>query len=194
MSTESVNLRRPLVIFRWRLAPNWPSLPRLLPIPIIQLPVYYPTNDIPFHENEPPTTEVREREPTTPPPPTHPLPKPEKLIQRRPKNLNVQEIPQHSSRYIIEKIIKAPLRYLLKYPVAEARSVVKPIDESTILLAPSAKAIAGEGGTAIAAPLARAIIPPNTRATVIFHPDSVAIAGPGGRAHAHADLEIYSYH
>ncbi|GAB0100337.1 hypothetical protein DMENIID0001_163620 [Sergentomyia squamirostris] len=165
---------------RWRLT-SWPYLPRLISVPLVQIPVYYTTNDLPLSQNEPPAVGPKEREPTTESPPIY-TPRPEKLIQ-------APKVQQRRARIIIENIVQAPLKHILKIPQVTSR-----VKESTIHLAPVGKAVAGERGTAISAPLARAIIPPNTRATVIFHPDSVAIAGPGGRAHAHSDLEIYTYH
>lgn len=59
---------------------------------------------------------------------------------------------------------------------------------STLILTLISKAVAGNGGTAISAPVSRAIIKSGTRTTIIFHPQSVAVAGVGGIAHAHSDL------
>lgn len=59
---------------------------------------------------------------------------------------------------------------------------------STLIFTPISKAIAGNGGTAISAPVSRAIIKSGTRTNIFFHPQSVAIAGVGGIAHAHSDL------
>lgn len=59
---------------------------------------------------------------------------------------------------------------------------------ATLLLQPAAKAISGNGGTSISAPISRAILRKNSGTRVIFRPDSVAIAGAGGTAHAQADL------
>lgn len=59
---------------------------------------------------------------------------------------------------------------------------------ATLLLQPAAKAISGNGGTSISAPVSRAILRKNSGTRVIFRPDSVAIAGAGGTAHAQADL------
>lgn len=59
---------------------------------------------------------------------------------------------------------------------------------ATLLLQPSAKAISGNGGTSISAPVSRAILRKNSGTRVIFRPESVAIAGVGGTAHAQADL------
>lgn len=81
-------------------------------------------------------------------------------------------------------------------PVARAPDVFdyfvpnNPNGDTSLILEPSARAVAGNDGTAISAPLSRALIRPGTTTRILFRPDSVAIAGPGGRAHAHADLII----
>lgn len=59
---------------------------------------------------------------------------------------------------------------------------------ATLLLQPSAKAISGNFGQSISAPVSRAVLRKNSGTRVIFRPDSVAIAGAGGTAHAQADL------
>lgn len=59
---------------------------------------------------------------------------------------------------------------------------------ATLLLQPSARAISGNGGTSVSAPVSRAVLRKNSGTRVIFRPDSVAIAGAGGTAHAQADL------
>lgn len=59
---------------------------------------------------------------------------------------------------------------------------------TTLLLEPTAKAVSGNGGTSISAPISRAILRKNSGTRVIFRPQSVAIAGVGGTAHAQADL------
>lgn len=59
---------------------------------------------------------------------------------------------------------------------------------ATLLLQPSAKAISGNGGTSVSAPVSRAVLRKNSGTRVIFRPESVAIAGAGGTAHAQADL------
>lgn len=64
---------------------------------------------------------------------------------------------------------------------------------ATLLLQPSAKAISGNGGTSISAPVSRAILRKNSGTRVIFRPESVAIAGVGGTAHAQADLILDYY-
>ncbi|XP_037905453.1 uncharacterized protein LOC119648058 [Hermetia illucens] len=61
---------------------------------------------------------------------------------------------------------------------------------TTLILEPSARAIAGNGGTAVSAPVSRAILKKGNPTQVLFRPQSVAIAGVGGRAHAAADLII----
>lgn len=81
-------------------------------------------------------------------------------------------------------------------PVARAPDVFdyyvpnNPIGDTSLILEPSARAVAGNDGTAISAPLSRALIRRGTTTRILFKPDSVAIAGPGGRAHAHADLIV----
>ena len=60
--------------------------------------------------------------------------------------------------------------------------------ESTLILEPHSKAIAGNDGTAISAPVSRAILRRGTAVKVLFKPQSVAIAGSGGTAIASADL------
>uniref|UniRef100_A0A336LKQ6 CSON008853 protein n=1 Tax=Culicoides sonorensis TaxID=179676 RepID=A0A336LKQ6_CULSO len=61
-------------------------------------------------------------------------------------------------------------------------------DEATLILEPQSRAIAGNGGTAISAPVSRAILKRGSRTKVLFKPQSVAIAGARGKAHASADL------
>lgn len=60
--------------------------------------------------------------------------------------------------------------------------------ESTLILEPHSKAIAGNDGTAISSPISRAILRRGTAVKVLFKPQSVAIAGSGGTAIASADL------
>lgn len=60
--------------------------------------------------------------------------------------------------------------------------------ETSLILEPHARAIAGNDGVAIAAPLSRAILREGTSTKVLFRPQSVAIAGANGKAHAQADL------
>jgi hypothetical protein len=62
---------------------------------------------------------------------------------------------------------------------------------TTLILRPYAKAVAGAGGTAIAAPQSRAVTS-NPGDIVIFEPETIAVAGPGGRAIARATLIIDS--
>ncbi|CAB3366221.1 Hypothetical predicted protein [Cloeon dipterum] len=66
---------------------------------------------------------------------------------------------------------------------AEARA------PTTLVLRPYAKAVAGAGGTAIAAPQSLAVTS-NPGDVVIFEPETIALAGPGGRAVAKATLII----
>jgi hypothetical protein len=62
---------------------------------------------------------------------------------------------------------------------------------TTLILRPYAKAVAGAGGTAIAAPQSRAVTS-NPGDIVIFEPETIAVAGPGGKAIARATLIIDS--
>lgn len=62
---------------------------------------------------------------------------------------------------------------------------------TTLILRPYAKAVAGAGGTAIAAPESRAVTS-NPGDVVIFEPETIALAGPGGKAIARATLIIES--
>lgn len=59
---------------------------------------------------------------------------------------------------------------------------------ATLILEPSSKAVAGNGGTAISSPVSRAILRKNMGTRVLYRPESVAIAGVGGTAHAQSDL------
>ena len=60
--------------------------------------------------------------------------------------------------------------------------------EATLILEPDSKAISGNGGTSISAPISRAILQRNSAVKVLFRPQSVAITGAYGIAHAQADL------
>lgn len=68
--------------------------------------------------------------------------------------------------------------------------IFNPEGDTSLILEPSSKAIAGNGGTAISAPISRALIRQGTSTKVLWRPQSVAIAGVGGTAHAHSDLII----
>lgn len=59
---------------------------------------------------------------------------------------------------------------------------------ATLILEPSSKAVAGNGGTAISSPVSRAILRKNMGTRVLYRPESVAVAGVGGTAHAQSDL------
>lgn len=59
---------------------------------------------------------------------------------------------------------------------------------ATLILEPSSKALAGNGGTAISSPVSHAILRKNMGTRVLYRPESVAIAGVGGTAHAQSDL------
>lgn len=61
--------------------------------------------------------------------------------------------------------------------------------ENTVILAPSGKAVADNGGRATSETYAMAIIKANT--ILLYKPDSVAVAGAGGVAHAQADLDLW---
>lgn len=61
-------------------------------------------------------------------------------------------------------------------------------DEATLILEPNAKAISGNDGTSISAPISRAILRKGTAVKVLFRPQSFAITGANGVAHAQADL------
>lgn len=61
-------------------------------------------------------------------------------------------------------------------------------EESTLILEPNSKAISGNDGTSISAPLSRAILKKGVAVRVLFKPESVAISGAGGTSHAQADL------
>lgn len=68
--------------------------------------------------------------------------------------------------------------------------IYNPEGDTSLILEPSSKAIAGNGGIAISAPISRALIRQGTSTKVLWRPQSVAIAGVGGTAHAHSDLII----
>lgn len=61
-------------------------------------------------------------------------------------------------------------------------------DEATLILEPNAKAVSGNDGTSISAPISRAILRKGTAVKVLFRPQSFAITGANGIAHAQADL------
>lgn len=61
-------------------------------------------------------------------------------------------------------------------------------DEATLILEPNAKAVSGNDGTSISAPISRAILRRGTAVKVLFRPQSFAITGANGVAHAQADL------
>lgn len=61
-------------------------------------------------------------------------------------------------------------------------------DEATLILEPNSRALSGNDGTSISAPISRAIIHRGTAVKVLFRPQSVAITGANGIAHAQADL------
>jgi hypothetical protein len=60
--------------------------------------------------------------------------------------------------------------------------------EATLILEPDSKAVSGNGGTSVSAPVSRAILRRGTAVKVLFRPQSVAITGANGVAHAQADL------
>lgn len=76
------------------------------------------------------------------------------------------------------------------------RNEIKPSGEAkptTLILKPTAKAVAGANGVSIAAPLSRAVLRGDQELNIHFEPDAVAVVGPGGFADAHSDLLISYY-
>lgn len=61
---------------------------------------------------------------------------------------------------------------------------------ATLILEPNSRAISGNDGTSISAPMSRAILRKGTSVNVLFRPQSVAITGANGIAHAQADLYV----
>lgn len=61
-------------------------------------------------------------------------------------------------------------------------------EETTLILEPSSKAVSGNQGTSISAPLSHALLRRGVPVRVLFKPESVAISGVGGTSHAQADL------
>lgn len=61
-------------------------------------------------------------------------------------------------------------------------------EESTLILEPNSKAVSGNKGTSISAPLSHALLRRGIPVKVLFKPESVAISGAGGTSHAQADL------
>lgn len=61
-------------------------------------------------------------------------------------------------------------------------------EETTLILEPSSKAVSGNQGTSISAPLSHALLRRGVPIRVLFKPESVAISGVGGTSHAQADL------
>jgi len=57
-----------------------------------------------------------------------------------------------------------------------------------LVLRPMAKAVAGRGGIAVAAPLSRAVVRGEQPVRVRYEPNIVAVAGPSGMAHALGEL------
>ncbi|XP_061391201.1 uncharacterized protein LOC133326588 [Musca vetustissima] len=73
----------------------------------------------------------------------------------------------------------------------KSKQLQKPaLKTASLILEPHSKAIVGNGGTAISAPISRAVLKRGVPTNVYFNPESVAIAGVGGKAHAQADLEL----
>lgn len=62
--------------------------------------------------------------------------------------------------------------------------------ENVILVQPSARAVGGEGSTAIANPVSRVLVRKNVPTTILYRPQAVAISGPGGRSHAQSELIV----
>lgn len=61
-------------------------------------------------------------------------------------------------------------------------------EETTLILEPNSKAVSGNHGTSISAPLSHALLRRGVPVRVLFKPESVAISGVGGTSHAQADL------
>lgn len=61
-------------------------------------------------------------------------------------------------------------------------------DEATLILEPDAKAVSGNDGTSISAPVSRAVLRKGTAVKVLYRPQSVSISGSNGISHAQADL------
>ncbi|XP_034480836.1 uncharacterized protein LOC117786606 [Drosophila innubila] len=79
--------------------------------------------------------------------------------------------------------------YFLPYRPQQAKAI-QARKQAALILEPHAKAVVGNGGTAISTPISRALLKKGVPTNVYFNPESVAIAGVGGKAHAAADLEL----
>ncbi|KAM8710642.1 hypothetical protein ACLKA7_017293 [Drosophila subpalustris] len=79
--------------------------------------------------------------------------------------------------------------YFLPYRPQQAKAI-EARKQAALILEPHAKAVVGNGGTAISTPISRALLKKGVPTNVYFNPESVAIAGVGGKAHAAADLEL----
>lgn len=77
--------------------------------------------------------------------------------------------------------------YFLPYLASDERAVSK---TAALILEPHSKAVVGNGGIAVSAPISKAFLKRGTPTNVYFNPESIAIAGVGGKAHAQADLEL----
>lgn len=63
-------------------------------------------------------------------------------------------------------------------------------EEATLILEPMTKAIAGNDGKAISAPISHAILRRGTAVKLLYRPQVVAISGVGGISHAGSDLIV----
>lgn len=65
--------------------------------------------------------------------------------------------------------------------------------QTTLILAPSGNAVAGNGGRASSETYSSAILSSNSNTSVrlLYMPESVAVAGAGGVAHAQSELDIW---
>lgn len=131
------------------------------------------------------------------------IPKPEKLITNSKSNIIILNASQqHNNSFDIQQIYPAIKNSKLQQVVASAIGSTTSLDGNentlngtetvfqgaTLIIEPKSKAISGNGGTSISAPVSRAILRRSSGTTIIFRPESVAIAGVGGTAHASADL------
>lgn len=65
------------------------------------------------------------------------------------------------------------------------------LTQTTLILAPSGNAVAGNLGRASSETYSRAILRSNSNVRLLYKPESVAVAGIGGVAHAQSELDIW---